>query len=282
MLFQLQQSIKSGLTAHAYLFLGSKEQTLENALSFAQGVNCLSPVEGSGCQVCLSCRKISHGNHPDVIIIDPQGTSFKIEQGRELQKKVNFKHYEGKYKVLILTGADLMTVQAANSMLKILEEPPERTIFILTAENGDNILPTVLSRCQVIKFGQEEKVDKDFGQRGAETEEILNLVQSLSQLDYCQLLKISESWEKDRESVKDLLESMLTWFRDIVVAKLTGKLAIVKNPNMWDMLLNSSVTPEAALVAAEEVERSQKLLGQNANLRLVLDVMFIRLQRICS
>jgi DNA polymerase-3 subunit delta' len=284
MLYQLQQIVKSGLLAHAYLFLGPKEQTLDNALSLAQAVNCLSPVEGNGCQECLSCRKIRHGNHPDVMITEPLGTSFKIEQGRELQKRVSFKHYEGKYKVMVLTGADLMTVAAANSMLKILEEPPDQTIFILTAENGDNILPTVLSRCQVIKFGLEERDEPDphGAEKGERMQQVMDLVQNIACLDYCQLLKISESWEKNRDDVKEFLESMLAWFRDVSVAKLTGKPAMIINKHLWDMLLKSSLTPDAALKAAQEVERSQKLLGQNANLRLVLDVMLFRLQRICS
>lgn len=284
MLFQLQQTVKSGLLAHAYLFLGPKKKTMDNALSFAQAVNCLSPVDGNGCQVCLSCRKISHGNHPDVIIAEPIGSSFKIEQGRELQKKVSFKHYEGKYKVLVLTGADLMTIAAANSMLKILEEPPENTIFILTGENGDNILPTVLSRCQVIKFGQEDRLDinEEIKDNGEEIEQVINLVTNLPQMDYCQLLKISESWEKDRDSIKEFLQEMLVWFRDIAVAKLTENQALVENQNRWDLLLKDQLTPEKALLAAEEVAQSQKLIGQNVNLKLILDSMFFRLHRICS
>lgn len=284
MFYPLEQTVKSGLLAHAYLFLGAKEKTLEDALKFAAAVNCLSPQEGNGCGACLSCRKISHGNHPDVIVTDPKGTSFKIEQGREIQKKVNFKHYEGKYKVLVLTGADVMTLPAANSMLKILEEPPDHTIFILTAENGDNILPTVLSRCQVIKFGGEDRgaSGKDGEDAGSQVQQAIDFVQKLHQMDDGQLLKISESWEKDRENVKKLLECLLIWFRDIAVAKLTGKRMMVENQYRWDLLMDSPLPPEAALRAAQVVEQSQKLIGQNANLRLVLDVMTLKLHRIAG
>jgi len=282
MLLQLQHTVKSGLLAHAYLFLGPKETTMNNAISLAQAVNCSSTVEGQGCGICLSCRKISHGNHPDVIITDPIGTSFKIEQGRELQKKVSFRHHEGKYKVMILTGADLMTIAAANSMLKILEEPPERTIFILTADNGDNILQTVLSRCQVIKFGSEEGscgFVQGMEDNESKVQQVIDLVEDLSKMDYGRLLKISESWEKDREGAKVLLENMLTWFRDIAVAKFTGKVEMVQNKSHWDMLKKSSLLPDAALMAAQEVERSQRLIRQNANLKLVLDVMLLKLHR---
>lgn len=255
---------------------------MDNAISLAQAVNCSSGVEGKGCGTCLSCRKISHGNHPDVIITDPVGSSFKIEQGREIQKKVSFRHYEGKYKVMILTGADVMTIAAANSMLKILEEPPERTIFILTAENGDNILPTVLSRCQVIKFGGED-ASGDFARKiednEAKVQQVIDLVADLPKMNYGRLLKISESWEKDREGAKLLLENMLTWFRDIAVAKFTGKVEMVHHKSHWNMLMTNSILPDAALMAAQEVERSQRLIRQNANLKLVLDVMLLKLHR---
>lgn len=280
MLPQLRQAVKSDLMVHAYLFLGPREKTLENALGLAQAVNCLSPIDGGGCGVCLSCRKINHGNHPDVMIIEPLGTSFKIEQGRELHKLINYRHYEGRYKVLILTGGDIMTPAAANSMLKMLEEPPERTIFIILAENGDNILPTVLSRCQVIKFGEE--AEKEIPEEGAEQEEYMNqviaLAQDLPKMDYAQLLKISETWEKNKEDIPGLLEGMLTWFRDIGVAKLTREESMVHNKKHWDLLVTSPLSADQAFEAAQEVARSQQLLRQNVYHKLVLDVLFLKIQ----
>ncbi|MGI6677947.1 MAG: ATP-binding protein [Dehalobacterium sp.] len=279
MLPQLQQAVKSDLMVHAYLFLGPREKTIENALGLAQAVNCLSSLDGRGCGECLSCRKIKHGNHPDVMVIEPLGTSFKIEQGRELHKLINYRHYEGRYKVLILTGGDIMTSAAANSMLKMLEEPPERTIFILLAENGDNILPTVLSRCQVIKFGDEtEKISEDGAVQEEYIDQVIALVQDLPQMDYAQLLKISETWEKNKEDIPGLLEGMLTWFRDIGVAKLTREESMVHNKKHWDLLVTSPLSADQAFEAAQEVARSQQLLRQNVYHKLVLDVLFLKIQ----
>ncbi|MCR6545269.1 ATP-binding protein [Dehalobacterium formicoaceticum] len=280
MLPQLQQAVKSNLMVHAYLFLGPRKITLANAVDLAKAVNCLSPIEGRACGVCLSCRKIEHDNHPDVTIIEPLGTSFKIEQGRELHKLISYQNYEGKYKVLILTGGDLMTHSAANSMLKMLEEPPEGTIFILLAENGDEILPTVLSRCQVIKFGEE--VLEDPSVEGEKQDEYVNqvvtLVQSLPQMDYAQLLKISETWEKNKEYVPRLLEGLVTWFRDIGVAKLIEEKGMVHHKDYWDLLLTSPLSPDQAFRAAQEVAQSQQLLRQNVNFRLAIDVLLLRIQ----
>ncbi len=279
MLPQLQQAVKSDLMVHAYLFLGPREKTIENALGLAQAVNCLSSLDGRGCGECLSCRKIKHGNHPDVMVIEPLGTSFKIEQGRELHKLINYRHYEGRYKVLILTGGDIMTSAAANSMLKMLEDPPERTIFILLAENGDNILPTVLSRCQVIKFGDEtEKISEDGAVQEEYIDQVIALVQDLPQMDYAQLLKISETWEKNKEDIPGLLEGMLTWFRDIGVAKLTREESMVHNKKHWDLLVTSPLSADQAFEAAQEVARSQQLLRQNVYHKLVLDVLFLKIQ----
>lgn len=284
MLFQLQQAVKSNLIAHAYLFLGPGEKTLANAFAFAQALNCASPVDGQGCQTCLSCRKIAHGNHPDVAIAEPLDGSFKIEQTRELQKKINFKHFEGKYKVLILTGADLMSIAAGNSMLKTLEEPPVNTILILTAENGDNILPTILSRCQMIKFGEGADFKKDLEVDPDEWVGIVSLVRNLPHLDYAQLLGEVDVWVKDREKTQRRLVTMLILFRDMMVARLAGRSDvgdILATKNNWTFLDDCNYPPEVALRAAIEVAQSQKLISKNVNLRLVLDVMFIHLQQIC-
>ncbi|ATW26461.1 ATP-binding protein [Candidatus Formimonas warabiya] len=282
MLPQLEQTVKSGLLGHAYLFLGEKNKTWENATAFAAAVNCLSPVQGQACGACLSCRKIQHGNHPDVLMMEPRGASFKIDQVRELHRKVGYKHYEGRYKILALSGADTMTTEAANSMLKVLEDPPPHTVFILMAENGDNILSTVLSRCQVIKFGGEHQDSdlKDGEEKSKQLEQVIDTFQDVFSLDYCQLFKLSEMWEKNKDGVKTLLDGMLTWYRDLAVAKLTGEVSRVRNPHLAEAILKSPLGPDTALLAAQEVERSQRLIAQNANVRLVLDVLLCKLHRL--
>lgn len=283
MLLQLAQGIRKNLLSHAYLFLGKKNKTVKEAEEFAMAVNCLSKRENGACQECLSCLKILHCNHPDVFIFEPKGASFKIDQVRELRKKISYKHFEAKYKILILTDADLMTVEAANSLLKILEEPPHKTIFILLAENGDNILPTILSRCQIMRItGEPEEVagEECNGEKEKTLHQIRDFVNEMSLMDDDQVLKYAEMWDKNKENIKLLFDTMTIWYRDIAIAKLTREKKMVAHENIFEEALESRVQPKAALLAVEEVQKSQRFMSQNANLRLVLEVLFLKLHRL--
>lgn len=278
---QLQNAVKSNLLAHAYLLVGEKTKTLDNARMLAMAVNCPEVHEGYPCEKCLSCRKILHGNHPDVSIIEPKGASFKIEQVRALQKSINYKHYEGAYKVLILTGADTMTVEAANSLLKVLEEPPTKTIFILIAENGNNILPTIQSRCQIIKFGGQKEETEDVEKiREFYDTKVVDLINRISDMDYYKLLDFSDMLEKDKDNIKIFLSSLAQWLRDIAVVKLTGQKELMGNQHLFLDAQNCTLKPAKVLEAVLEVQNSEKLLNQNVNMRLALDVLLLKLYRL--
>ncbi|NMB40435.1 MAG: DNA polymerase III subunit delta' [Firmicutes bacterium] len=143
----LKKTIKGGEISHAYLFsgpAGSGKKTL--AFLFAQALNC-SGKDKNPCQQCLSCRKILSGNHPDLYVLKPQGTSLKIGQLREIKENLYFLPMEGRKKVCIIHDAELMTLPAANSLLKILEEPPKDLVFIILTARLWDLLPTIVSRC---------------------------------------------------------------------------------------------------------------------------------------
>jgi len=284
MLEFLHQAIKQNLLAHAYLFLGKKPKVLSEAMDLAMAVNCSALDSKLPCRACLSCRKILHGNHADIIIVEPRGSSLKIDQVREVQKKISFKHFEAKYKVVVLAGADLMTGEAANSLLKILEEPPGDTIFILGAENGDNILPTVLSRCQLIRLGKDdhEISEKTMEDRVKWCREIIDFVAGLPSMDYEQVLNCAGAWEKNKENIQELLDTLVLWLRDVMVAKATGKKELVNNQQFWMEALDCPLTATRSLFAVEEVQKSQRLINQNGNLRLVLDVLLLKLYRLAA
>lgn len=281
MLEQLTKAIKSGLLVHAYLLIGDKSKMQEEALETAMAVNCLFPVDGFACGECLSCRKIKHGNHPDVVIVEPRGATLKIDQIREVQRAISFKQFEGRYKVVILLDANKMTVEAANSLLKVLEEPPSGTLFILIAENGDNILPTVLSRCQIVKAGRKDTdMCGDMGNYNQWHEQIRGLIGQLPSIDLHQLLKISDSWNKNRDNVRSVLEYLLVWLRDIAVAKISRKDSLLFNPSVFETVVNSDIKAETAVRAVLEVQNSRRQIEQNANAKLVLDVLLMKLQRL--
>ncbi len=142
----LERSLKCSEIGHAYLFSGppgSGKKTL--AFLFAQALNCTGP--NPPCGECLSCRKTKSGNHPNLFHVKPQGASIKIEQLRELKESFFYRTREGIKKVCLLYDADLLTLPAGNSLLKILEEPPEDLVFLLLSSRPWVLLQTILSRC---------------------------------------------------------------------------------------------------------------------------------------
>jgi len=149
----LKTVIQSGKMPHAYLFTGipgvGKTTT---ALALAQAVNCEQPVNHQGCRACRTCRQIEHGNFPDLTAVEPEGQNIKIEQIREINRNLNYKPISGKYRVSIIQQAETLTLEAANSFLKTLEEPPPDNILILNVIEPRDLLPTIVSRCQRIGF----------------------------------------------------------------------------------------------------------------------------------
>jgi len=158
----LQRSLERGRLAHAYLFSGHDLAELEAvAQTLARTLNCLQPVRGSGgkavdcCDACLNCRKIAHGNMPDLHWVRPESKSraITIDQLRDLMQQLNLKPTEAEFKVAVVVAADRMNVPAANAFLKTLEEPPARSVLILLSTEPQRLLETILSRCLRLNFG---------------------------------------------------------------------------------------------------------------------------------
>jgi len=149
----LEKAASENRLAHLLLFHGASAQHQRQiALRFAQILNCSQPTPEGPCKECYACYKIISGNHPDVLWMKPLKTTIGIEQVLAWQQKIYLKHYEGNYKVFVIEQAETMTLPAANALLKVIEEPPERTVIILCAQNAEGILPTIQSRAQLVYF----------------------------------------------------------------------------------------------------------------------------------
>lgn len=150
---QLKKTIKKNQLTHAYLFEGvSGTGKKDMALWIAASLFCQKPIDGLPCQECESCLRVLKQIHPDVIELAPDGLSIKVEQVRQLKSEFSKSGVEGQQKVFIIEDAEKMTAGAANSLLKFLEEPNGRAIAFLLTTAKQRLLPTILSRCQLIHF----------------------------------------------------------------------------------------------------------------------------------
>lgn len=152
----LLQHIARGTKRHAYLFSGPPgvgRRTI--ALSFAQALNCTKPPEpGVPCEACRACRQIGQLQHPDLSIVqaEQEGGSIKVDQIRKLQRSLSLSPYESRYRVALLMDFEGATASTQNALLKTLEEAPEKVILLLTANSPENLLPTITSRCEILRL----------------------------------------------------------------------------------------------------------------------------------
>lgn len=211
------------------------------ALNYAKAVNCLQPVGGDCCDVCISCRKIDAGIHPDVALLLPEGEEIKIEVIRKLEETLFLKPYEGRKKVAIIDDADLMNINAANAFLKTLEEPPAESLIVLVASNPDSLPDTITSRCTRVRFYPlpPEAVERVLsgaapGERGlavslsmgrpglalsgdlqGEREWFARLLEAMLQGEP------KELWA-DKSEMKSWLDMAAVFLRDLAIARISG------------------------------------------------------------
>jgi DNA polymerase-3 subunit delta' len=152
----LSQQIARERVRHAYLFSGPHgvgRQLL--AVRLAQALNCTNPPDpGQPCFSCSTCTRLEKTQHPDLIVVQPEEESkvLKVEQVREVQHSLALAPYEARYKIALFLDFQRAGASVPNAMLKTLEEPPPRVILMLTADDSDNLLPTITSRCEVLRL----------------------------------------------------------------------------------------------------------------------------------
>ena len=307
----LRSSIENNRIAHAYIFTGPSGVGKKiTALNYAKALNCLADTAERPCNKCISCTKIESSNHPDVFLVKPDKTgrsetsSVKIDAIREIIRSIGLKPYEGRYKVYIIDNAGGLTEEASNAILKTLEEPPANSVMILIVENLDALLSTILSRCQVVKFfplGIDEVENiliKEYKLDTAKAHILSRLLsgslgEALKHNDEkffkkrASLLKalsdkrISE-YDFDGVSKEDLkmyLDIMLTWYRDILVAKVGNieKEAFV-NIDKKDLISSQAKSLEADYIDGiiKDIISTNYFLDRSANPKLAMSVLALR------
>jgi len=267
------------------------------ALVLAKAMNCLQEKDDS-CEVCSSCKAINNRNFPDVMAISPEKNLLKINQMREMKSTAYLKPMVGRKRVFILEEAEKMNDEAANSVLKILEEPPAFTHIILITPNPYLILPTIQSRCQKLAFSPilREDIEQELVSRGEEAERAKiisllvkgNLRQALS-LDWEEVQTIrGKAWQLfcaflRKEPVSPFLKNYAFTRRDSleeefvqvveILSSLCRDLLLVKEGGSLELLLNPDY--------ASAIQEAQNLisLGQILDFLVKIDFALFALRR---
>jgi len=307
----LRTAAAQGCLSHAYLISGPPQvgkATLARAA--AKAIFCTD--DERPCGVCLSCRKVEHGTHPDLVVVTPQTSKLLIDQVREVQRQAALSPVEASHKVFIIRQIEAATDDAANALLKTLEEPPAPVVLFLTLTAGERTLPTVRSRCQHItlrpvpaalavtalrerwhaspdqaellarlsegRLGWAVTMLADevaWSQREKDLDELLSLSDQgrLERLQYAERLSVRKP-----DAIKATLAVWSGWWRDVLMLQL-GCLDEAANIHRMDRLQAAAEchgSREAvAFIAALSSARRQ--LDQNVNSRLALEVLLLRL-----
>src|SRR5919198_2368974 len=152
----LARSIHRGTLPPSLMFAGTSTSGARSAaIAVAQALNCVNPSNADACGVCAACTRIARGVHPDVPIVEPAETGLiRVDQVRDVIDRAAYRPFEGRRRVVILDDADALLPEAQNALLKTLEEPPAASTFVLVTSRPDLLLPTVISRCQRLRFGR--------------------------------------------------------------------------------------------------------------------------------
>jgi len=209
----LTSYLKNNIIPHSMIFAGPRSADLIGfASAFAKGINCLNPLpEGDFCGQCTNCSEIDREIFLDYKVLVPDGQFFKKEQISFLIEDNYKKPLKGKRKINILNRAHQMNVNSANAFLKVLEEPAPLNLFILLTDHLNGLLPTIRSRCQILKFSplSREEIKKFLLERGYD-EEKARLISYLGQSNMDSILDIDfDEFMNKRESVYLVLSSLL-------------------------------------------------------------------------
>ena len=311
----LQQMLVRERVSHAYLIQGDKG-TGKEAIGYllAKSLFCKQIDNSEPCNQCYDCKRIDSGNHPDVHWIRPDGASIKKDQIAHLQKEFTYTGMESNQKVYLISHADLMTTNAANRLLKFLEEPSRKTTAILMTENNQAILDTIKSRCQILtlkplspksvqqilennavsrenarlfsvvmpNLEQAMKLDQDewFAQARSLMVQLISILQS--NLDET-LFFIQKQWMthfSDRDKLNLSLDLLTYWFKDLIYLQLDQQESLVYQSYLTELEQATWHWSRQDIVEILVlILEAKKQLTQNVHPTLVMEKLVLQMQR---
>ena len=259
------------------------------AIAVAQAINCLTP-KGEGesrdaCGSCPACIRIARGVHPDVVMVVPDDKGrVNIEQVRGVLDRAGFRPFEARRRVIVIDEADTMLAPAQSALLKVLEEPPPSSIFILVTTRPDMLLPTVQSRCPRLRFqaAGREPIDEEAREiarevlaQAAKTDDPGRRIDAAKDL----LAKTGAGGRSDREQLASHLQAMAALLRDIEVLSTGATADVLTNVDVRPDLdrLATSFGGDRGVRAFAAVDTALAALDRNAGVKVVADWLVLNL-----
>ena len=309
----LRRDLAAGRLAHAYLFTGAEgigKRTL--ALDLARAINCSAPTApGQPCGECRECRLIAAGRHPDLFLLQPQGTGARIsiDAARELIQSVILKPIEARRRIALILDFHRALPGAASALLKTIEEPPPSAVLLITAESADELLPTIVSRCRVVPLRPiaEADVARALRERWRLDPQRAALLARLSggrlgwAVEQARLAdwaaERAERFEEWRRLIRgnrgfrfalaqkmaagrdELRETLQIWqsFAHDLLLRTQSDSAEIANVDFQPSLdeLAARIPPEGARRWLAALRRAEEQIDRNANVRLALEAAFL-------
>lgn len=323
----LHQSILKGKTAHAYLFYGpAKVGKFKVALEFAKALECEHSASSGAmpCQKCSACERIENMSHPDVMVIKPEeNTKSKkvytkeigIKEVQKIQHHLSLFAHSSPYKIIIVDGAEKLSREAANAFLKTLEEPTNKSVIILITEAIGEILPTISSRTQPVKFlpvSKEEMkkaegiLSEKYSIRSADFDKFLNLssgkpglfielakdpslygkkIEALGEFlkvldsDISVRYRYAADISGDISKAKEIIGDWLIFFRDLLLIKEKCPRSVVFNQDPALLKkFSSRYDPKQLKNIILEITNTLRLISNTSlNSKLILEVLFLKI-----
>jgi DNA polymerase-3 subunit delta' len=311
----LREHIAHQRVRHAYLFTGPRgvgRRTL--AVKMAQALNCTQPpAPGEFCGLCRNCTQIERMQHPDLAVVqaEQEGGVLKVDQVRELQHSLALHPYQARYRVALLLRFEEAHESAMNALLKTLEEPGPQVVLLLTAESAESLLPTIVSRCEVLHLRPlsleqtSQGLQENWGlppdeaellahvsngrpgfalqlhqnpERMAQRQAWLNDHRRLLSANRVERFSYAEPLAKDKETLRSLLLVWLSYWRDVLL-KASGAAAPISNLDRREEVeqLARQLGRPVAHRCTAAIERSLERLERNVNPRLLAEALMLEL-----
>jgi DNA polymerase-3 subunit delta' len=308
----LHQHAARGDVRHAYLFCGPPglgRRTL--ALRLAQALNCTQPIAaGVPCGACRDCKQIEAMQHPDMNVIqaETEGGTLKVDQVREVQRSLSLKPYQAKYRVALFLRFQEANDNAANALLKTLEEAPAHAILLLTADTPEQLLPTIVSRCEILRLRALpiSIIESDLLARGVDEErarllahisggrpgyarslvddvtvlekreERLNDLQTLLPAPRVEKFSYADKLSKDKDVMRQTILIWLSYWRDVMLRVAQAETPLINiDRNMEIEFLAGRLDLSTARRVVSDLESALEKMNKNVNSRLLAEVLLL-------